>query len=83
MRKHHNKLYYGKYRYKTTFKMPGSLLFYPTTNEHLLHVKKIHPGYPDINYLADFIINKRNKMKFRFKAEKQYFILIEILQENL
>jgi hypothetical protein len=24
MRKHHNKLYYGKYRYKTVFKMPGS-----------------------------------------------------------
>ena len=73
MRKHHNKLYYGKYRYKTTFKMPGSLLFYPTTNEHLLHVKKIHPEYPDINYLADFIINKRNKMKFRFQGRKAIF----------
>ena len=36
MRKHHNKLYYSKYRFKTIFKLPGSLCFYPTT-DHYLH----------------------------------------------
>ena len=40
MRKNHNKLYYGKYRHKTVFKLPGSLMFYPTTDEHLMKLKK-------------------------------------------
>ena len=35
MRKHHNKLYYSKYRYKTIFKLPNSLCFYPTTDQYL------------------------------------------------
>ena len=73
MRKNHNRLYYGKYRYKTVFKMPGSLIFYPTTDEHLKHVKRIHPDLPDINFLADFIINNRNKMKFRFQDRRSMF----------
>ena len=34
MRKHHNKLYYGKFVYKTVFKMPASLMFYPTTDQY-------------------------------------------------
>ena len=73
MRKNHNRLYYGKYRYKTVFKMPGSLIFYPTTDEHLRHIKRIHPDLPDINFLADFIINNRNKMKFRFQDSRTMF----------
>ena len=43
--------------------MPGSLMFYPTTDEHLLQVKKRYPQYPHINFLADFIMNNRNTSK--------------------
>ena len=40
MRKNHNKLYYGKYRHKTVFKLPGSLMFYPTTDEAIEFLMK-------------------------------------------
>ena len=83
MRKNHNRLYYGKYRYKTVFKMPGSLIFYPTTDEHLKHVKRIHPDLPDINFLADFIINNRNKMKFRFQDRRSMFYSDRKLAQKL
>tara|TARA_B100000900_G_scaffold408725_1_gene423459 strand:- start:858 stop:1499 length:642 start_codon:yes stop_codon:yes gene_type:complete len=73
MRKHHNRLYYGRFRHKTVFKIPGSLMFYPTTNEHLLQVKKQYDRSPDINYLADFIMNNRNTIKFRFQDRKAIF----------
>ena len=39
MRKHHNKLYYGLYRYKTVFNMASAALLWPTTDEHLTDVK--------------------------------------------
>ena len=83
MRKNHNRLYYGKYRYKTVFKMPGSLIFYPTTDEHLAHVKSIHPDLPDINFLADFIIKNRNKIKFRFQDRRSMFYTDRKLAQTL
>ena len=83
MRKNHNRLYYGKYRHKTVFKMPGSLIFYPTTDEHLQHVKRIHPDLPDINFLADFILNNRNKIKFRFQGRKSMFYSDRKLAQKL
>ena len=83
MRKNHNKLYYGKYRYKTVFKMPGSLIFYPTTDDHLQHIKKIHPDLPDINFLADFILKYRNKMKFRFQGRRSMFYSDRTLAHKL
>jgi len=83
MRKNHNRLYYGKYRYKTVFKLPGSLIFFPTNNEHLLHIKKIHPDLPDINYLADFIIKYRHKMKFRFQDRRSIFYSDKNLAKKL
>ena len=73
MRKNHNKLYYGKYRHKTEFKMPGSLMFYPTTDEHLIKIKNIYPEAPDLNNLADFIMTNRKKIKFRFQGRKAIF----------
>ena len=73
MRKHHNKLYYGKYRYKTVFKMPGSLLFYPTNDAHLLHLKQRYQDAPDINFLADFIMDNRKHIKFRFQDRRAIF----------
>ena len=83
MRKNHNRLYYGKYRYKTVFKMPGSLIFYPTTDEHLAHVKRIHPDLPDINFLANFIIQNRSKMKFRFQDRRSIFYSDRKLAQQL
>tara|TARA_B100001778_G_scaffold179640_1_gene147722 strand:- start:126 stop:764 length:639 start_codon:yes stop_codon:yes gene_type:complete len=73
MRKNHNKLYFGKFRHKTVFKMPGSLMFYPTTDEHLLRIKKDYPDAPDMNRLADFILHNRRKIKFRFQDRKAIF----------
>ena len=83
MRKHHNKLYYGKFQHKTVLKVPGSLMFYPTTNEHLLQVKKNYPDAPDMNFLADFIIKNRNKIKFRFQGKKAIFYSQKNLAQQL
>ena len=83
MRKNHNKLYYGRHRYKTVFKMPGSLIFYPTTDEHLRHVKKVHPDLPDINFLADFILENRHKIKFRFQDRRSMFYTDKKLAHRL
>ena len=73
MRKHHNRLYYGKYRYKTVFKLPGSLMFYPTTDQYLSTLKLKHPKAKDLQYLADFIMQHRNTMKFRIQDKKAIF----------
>jgi len=73
MRKNHNKLYYGKFRHKTEFKIPGSLMFYPTTDEHLLKIKKDYPDAPDMTYLANFIMKNRKLLKFRFQNKKAIF----------
>tara|TARA_A100001015_G_C14896421_1_gene674589 strand:- start:287 stop:925 length:639 start_codon:yes stop_codon:yes gene_type:complete len=83
MRKNHNKLYYGRFRQKTVFKMPGSLIFYPTTDEHLMQIKKRHPKLPDINFLADFIIKNRKKIKFRFQDRRSMFYTNEKLAHQL
>ena len=73
MRKNHNKLYYGKYRHKTIFKLPGSLMFYPTTDEHLIKIKKDYKDLPDVNHLASFIMANRRNVKFRMQDRKTIF----------
>ena len=73
MRKHHNKLYYSKYKVKTVFKLPGSLMFYPTTDQYLTSLKEQHPELPALNFLADFIIKNRNSMRFRIQDKKAIF----------
>ena len=73
MRKNHNKLYYGRFRHKTEFKMPGSLMFYPTTDEHLIKIKRENPKAPHINKLADFITTNRKNIKFRFQDRRVIF----------
>lgn len=83
MRKNHNRLYYGRFRHKTVFKMPGSLIFYPTTNEHLMSIKERHPNTPDINFLADFIMINRQKIKFRFQDRRSMFYTNEKLAQEL
>ena len=73
MRKNHNKLYYGKYRHKTVFKLPGSLMFYPTTDEHLMKIKNDYKDLPDMNHLASFIMANRKNVKFRMQDRKTIF----------
>ena len=73
MRKNHNKLYYGKYRHKTVFKLPGSLMFYPTTDEHLMKIKNDYKDLPDVNHLAGFIMANRRNVKFRMQDRKTIF----------
>ena len=73
MRKNHNKLYYGKYRHKTVFKLPGSLMFYPTTDEHLMKIKNDYKDLPDVNHLASFIMANRRNVKFRMQDRKTIF----------
>ena len=83
MRKNHNRLYYGRFRHKTVFKMPGSLIFYPTTNEHLISIKERHPNTPDINFLADFNMINRQKIKFRYQDRRSMFYTNEKLAQEL
>ncbi len=83
MRKNHNKLYYGKFKHKTILKVPGSLMFYPTTNEHLLQVKQNYNDAPDIIFLADFIMNNRKDIKFRFQGRKAIFYSQQSLAQKL
>ena len=81
MRKHHNKLFYGKYRYKNVFDMPWAGILYPTTDENLQEMidgKQTQTKYLNTNFwpsnwkvasnviaLAKFIMNNRTIMKFR------------------
>ncbi len=83
MRKNHNRLYYGAYRHKNEFRLPGSLMFYPTTNENLLNIKKRYPDAPEMNYLADFILQNRNNCKFRFQGRKAIFYTNKKLAQKL
>ena len=83
MRKHHNKLYYGKYRYKTIFKIPGSLMFYPTTDKQLMWIKKEYPDAPDMNKLADFIMQHRDNMRFRMQDRNAIFYTDKVMSEDL
>jgi hypothetical protein len=48
-------------------------MFYPTTDEHLLKIKKDYPDAPDMNFLADFIMKNRKLLKFRFQDRKAIF----------
>ena len=83
MRKHHNKLYYSKYRVKSIFNLPGSLMFYPTNDKYLTSLKLKNVGLPTLHSLADFIIKNRNSMKFRFQDKKAIFYTNENLANEL
>jgi len=54
--------------HKTTFKMPGSLMFYPTTDQHLRYLQKEYKDAPQLCHLADFILKNRKFIKFRFQG---------------
>ena len=85
MRKHHNKLFYGKYRHKVTFDMPWAGMLYPYTNETLeglingthrdcLHLNKNFWKVDSrVKNLAKFIKDNRTKMKFRLQQYSAIF----------
>jgi len=83
MRKHHNRLYYGRFRHRTEFKIPGSLMFYPTTDEYLVTIKDRYPDHPDMHYLSEFVMQNRNTMKFRFQDRKAIFYSDQRLAQQL
>ena len=83
MRKHHNRLYYGRFKNKTVFKMPGTLMFYPTTDQWLTDLKAKYTGYNDIEYLADFIMKHRKTIKFRFQDRKAIFYSDQKIAQQL
>ena len=85
MRKHHNKLFYGKYRYKNVFDMPWAGILYPTTDDNLQQmIDRTHRDILHVNKnfwkidnkvirLAKFIKENRNKMQFRIQQKKVIF----------
>jgi hypothetical protein len=48
--------------------MPGSLMFYPTTDQHLRYLQKEYKDAPQLCHLADFILKNRKSIKFRFQG---------------
>jgi len=83
MRKHHNRLYYGRFRHRTEFKIPGSLMFYPTTDDYLGTIKERYPDHPDMHYLSEFVMQNRKTMKFRFQDRKAIFYSDQRLAQQL
>ena len=85
MRKHHNKLFYGKYTHKTTFNFPWAHKLYPTTDENLINFIK-HKGQvygkfsASIVSIADFILNNRDKVNLEYRKNTPHFILMQKLQ---
>ena len=63
--------------------MPGSLIFFPTTDEHLITIKERHPNTPNVNFLADFIMSNRQKIKFRFQDRRSMFYTDKKLAQQL
>jgi len=85
VRKHHNRLFYGKYRYKLAFDLKWAPMLYPTTDENLdsfISGKQADTKYLNVKMwkvsssvvqLASFIKRYRAKMKFRLQQTKSIF----------
>ena len=84
MRKHHNRLYYSQYTNKSKFKMQWANMLYPTTDENLqayIDGKQFNSwtkteqwkNISDVVRLAKFILNNRNKIKFRIQQKHSFF----------
>ena len=95
MRKHHNKLFYGRYRYKVSFDMKWAPMLYPTTDEHLqsyIDGKQTRTKYLNTKFwkatsnvvaLAKFIKDNRSRMKFRLQQTKSIFYTDKKLANEL
>jgi len=88
MRKHHNKLYYQKYGFKSIFKMPYASKLYPTTDENLFRLIKLYK-FSTTNYdkkisnISQFILDHRTQMKFRIQQKYTIFYSNEPLAKQL
>ena len=83
MRKHHNKLYYGQYRYKTVLDLPESAMLWPTTDDNLRDIKSTSDKMQRVWTMADFIINNRHRMKFRIQEKKSIFYSDKQLSDEI
>ena len=95
MRKHHNKLFYGKYRYKTIFDFKWAPMLYPTTDENLQSFidgkhkqtrylnTKMWKTNSSVCSLAKFIKENRHNMKFRLQQTKSIFYTSKKLASEL
>ena len=95
MRKHHNRLFYGKYRYKVSFALKWAPMLYPTTDEHLQsfidgkqsQIKYLNDKFwkatSSVVRLAKFIKDNRAKMKFRLQQTKAIFYTDKRLANEL
>ena len=58
-------------------------MFYPTTDKHLAWVKKEYADAPDMNRLADFIMDNKKKIKFRLQDKHAIFYTNKSLAQEL
>ncbi len=73
MRKHHNKLFFGKYTHKVVFFVPKISQLYPTTNYYIEKLLKKYKNHEPISQVANFILLNRQKLKFRIQNHKIIF----------
>tara|TARA_Y100000114_G_C11762134_1_gene330406 strand:- start:1771 stop:2451 length:681 start_codon:yes stop_codon:yes gene_type:complete len=95
MRKHHNRLFYGKYKYKTAFGLKWAPMLYPTTDANLqgfidgshqnlrMYNKKIYRYNSDVVSLAKFIVKNRKNIKFRLQHNQAIFYTDKKLASEL
>ena len=88
MRKHHNKLFYGKYPYKVEFDLPGAHALWPTTDRNLEDIRNTtsEPKSDRLNELwqiAEIIMDNRKLMKFRIQEKKSIFYCEKDLAHRL
>lgn len=88
MRKHHNKLFYGKYPYKVEFDLPGAHALWPTTDRNLEDIRNTtsDPKSDRLNELwqiAEIIMDNRKLMKFRIQEKKSIFYCEKDLAHRL
>jgi len=95
MRKHHNRLFYGRYRYKISFDMKWAPILYPTTDDNLQgfingthrHVQLLNTKQwrvdSDVVKLAKFIMDNRKKMRFRLQQNQSIFYTDKKLANEL
>ena len=73
MRKHHNRLYFGKYTHKATFKVPNINILYPTTDYYLDRLMKKENLDISLQSTIKFIKANRKNMKFRIQNRSCIF----------
>lgn len=73
MRKHHNKLYFGKYTHKATFKVPNINVLYPTSDYYIDKMLSKFKIDEPIAKLGNFIMDNRQNMKFRIQLNSCIF----------